>query len=434
MPQVQPPPPTKAPNPRWMWVAALGSITVAAAVTYWLWRSTPEVRGAFEVGWKIGAGVLAIYATWLGARRISLSEREHQRQLAADDHNRRHAEALLTRQMAADEALRQDAIARQITDLSSKASEQLGSDRPSVRIGGLTDLERLAQSHPALRQTVVDRICAYLRASVTADDGESEWDVRETAQKILRRHLCSAIESTYWENISLNLRGAHLLDFDLRLSTTLSCDFDNASFDGETVFEGSLFGSASFVGAKFNGTCFWTKAEFTSHANFTECSFSDVAGFHATHFTHEAQFRLAQFNRVHFSNAIFDMRADFRQASFSGTSTYYGTVFEDFVDFYGSTSEVIEFGDTLFKGTADFRRVKFAPPTLFQGVKFDSTPMFDPPTTDTRNKFEFTQSFVRARESKYQSKSRGLPQGWTLDTTPGSKYREIIRSSADEDY
>lgn len=135
VPQVQPPPPTKAPNPRWMWVAALGSITVAAAVTYWLWRSTPEVRGAFEVGWKIGAGVLAIYATWLGARRISLSEREHQRQLAADDHNRRHAEALLTRQMAADEALRQDAIARQITDLSSKASEQLGSDRPSVRIG-----------------------------------------------------------------------------------------------------------------------------------------------------------------------------------------------------------------------------------------------------------------------------------------------------------
>ncbi|MDQ2815014.1 MAG: hypothetical protein M3Z75_24975 [Actinomycetota bacterium] len=42
---------------------------------------------------------------------------------------------------------------------------ELGSDKAAVRIGGLTDLERLGQNNADMRQTVVDRICAYLLLS-----------------------------------------------------------------------------------------------------------------------------------------------------------------------------------------------------------------------------------------------------------------------------
>jgi hypothetical protein len=42
---------------------------------------------------------------------------------------------------------------------------ELGSDKAAVRIGGLADLERLGQNNADMRQTVVDRICAYLLLS-----------------------------------------------------------------------------------------------------------------------------------------------------------------------------------------------------------------------------------------------------------------------------
>jgi len=57
----------------------------------------------------------------------------------------------------------QDAAQRRITELYTKAVEQLGSDKAPVRLGGLYALERLGQDNPSQRQTIVNVICAYLR-------------------------------------------------------------------------------------------------------------------------------------------------------------------------------------------------------------------------------------------------------------------------------
>ncbi len=56
-----------------------------------------------------------------------------------------------------------DATERRITELYTKAVEQLGSEKAPVRLGGLYALERLAQDNPDHRQTIVNVICAYLR-------------------------------------------------------------------------------------------------------------------------------------------------------------------------------------------------------------------------------------------------------------------------------
>ena len=58
---------------------------------------------------------------------------------------------------------RRDATERRITELYTKAFEQLGNDKGAVRLGGLYALERLAQDNPPHRQTIVNVICAYLR-------------------------------------------------------------------------------------------------------------------------------------------------------------------------------------------------------------------------------------------------------------------------------
>jgi hypothetical protein len=56
-----------------------------------------------------------------------------------------------------------DATERRITELYTKAADQLGSDQAPVRLAGLYALERLAHSTVEHRQTIVDVICAYLR-------------------------------------------------------------------------------------------------------------------------------------------------------------------------------------------------------------------------------------------------------------------------------
>jgi hypothetical protein len=115
--------------------------------------------------------------------------------------NRRHAERVA-------EASESDAAARRVTELYTAAVEQLGSDKAPVRLGGLYALERLAQDNPdpsALRQTVVNVLCAYLRmpwappGDAPPEEAEEsiqvlyerrmqEREVRLTAQRILRDH------------------------------------------------------------------------------------------------------------------------------------------------------------------------------------------------------------------------------------------------------
>jgi hypothetical protein len=56
-----------------------------------------------------------------------------------------------------------DTTERRITELYTRAVEQLGSDKAPVRFGGLYALGRLGQDNPAHRQTIVNVICAYLR-------------------------------------------------------------------------------------------------------------------------------------------------------------------------------------------------------------------------------------------------------------------------------
>jgi uncharacterized protein YjbI with pentapeptide repeats len=359
----------------WVWSAIGGGITAGGIVTaaLWLTRATTH-KDALDVGMKVALATVGLLGVLLAVHRYKLSERvhelaeaEHRRQLKVDEANQKHADALLQRQIAADQAAREDAIARQITDLSSKASEQLGSDKAAVRIGGLTDLERLAQAYPDLRQTVVDRICAYLRTPVgrplqqtmdglgqdfmeQAEIARSiEFDVRRTAQMILTRHLYWPQDTdrprTFWDNILIDLRNAELSEFMMRYSRVTSAQFDNAKFFDHADFLGSTFDViCSFDGAIFNkGALFrsaalrdasFEKTSFKGFAIFTKSSFEDNADFSHAVFDLGASFEESHFKgTIHFDSAVFRGRASFRSASFGGESDFTRSVFHGAADF-----------------------------------------------------------------------------------------------------
>lgn len=80
-------------------------------------------QGAIQTGLALGAGIGAAITLMLAFRR------------------QRHQElaTLITAH---------DATERQVTELYTKAVEQLGSDKAAVRLGGLYALERVAQDNP----------------------------------------------------------------------------------------------------------------------------------------------------------------------------------------------------------------------------------------------------------------------------------------------
>ncbi|GAB2468445.1 hypothetical protein GCM10027187_40800 [Streptosporangium sandarakinum] len=304
-----------------------------------------------------------------------------------------------------------DATERRVTDLYTKAAEQLGHDKAAVRLAGLYALERLAQDNPGHRQTIVNVICAYLRMPYTppepapavdperdrgealraarrryraaragvvlpADpapqqedgDREGELQVRLTAQRILTTHLRddrpAGRRSTlptppiFWEGMSLDLTGATLIDFNL-----------NSGHATETVFkEATFIGDAWFDEATFTEDATFTRATFTGDARFDEATFIGDAWFRGVTFTRDAAFDRATFTGdTLFDEVTFPKDATFTMATFTGNATFYRATFARNATFNRAT----------FTGDATFTMARFILNAWFGGATFPGDAWFD---------------------------------------------------------
>ncbi|MGH3815342.1 MAG: pentapeptide repeat-containing protein [Pseudonocardiaceae bacterium] len=246
---------------------ALGAVIVlgigAVAWTVLLWRYTGAGAGV-ELDTIRTAGTLIVgaggfAALLLAARRQRSTELtlEHQREVA--------------------QANERDAAEQRLTELYTRAVDQLGAEKAPVRLGGLHALERLAQNNATQRQTVVDVICAYLRMPYTPPGDQApgedapedahrryeqrrqELQVRMTAQRVLGAHLKPAVAPTFWADIDLDLTEAHLHQLDLTRCHIRRAQFDGATFAGDARFEqaefsrtrGSRRGLLVLTGARF---------------------------------------------------------------------------------------------------------------------------------------------------------------------------------------
>ena len=286
------------------WMVAAAAIVVAGVA----WGATAallhEANGAkdpaaarvdaIKTGLSIGAGTGGVFALLLAVRR-----QWHQELTAAD--------ATL------------DAEARRITELYTRAVDQLGSYNAPVRLGGLYALERLAQDNRSQRQTIVNVICAYLRMPYTppadrppADDAPEpeqtrfatrtqERQVRLTAQHILTTHLQPGPDpdhpaTTFWSGTDLDLTGATLIDFDLTRCRPSDAVFDRAVFAGDALFDRAVFaGDALFDRAVFAGHALFEEAVFAGDALFDRAVFAGHAWFRRARFAGAAQFGGAEF-------------------------------------------------------------------------------------------------------------------------------------------
>ncbi|EWM15289.1 hypothetical protein KUTG_05593 [Kutzneria sp. 744] len=385
------------------WMVAV-AVTVVALVawgaTSWLLQVASTAKDpaaaqveAIKTGLSIAAGTGGVFALLLAVRR-----QWHQEVSTA-------ADATYKEQVAAD--TKADASARRITELYTKAADQLGSDKASVRLAGLYALERLAQDNEDQRPTIVQVLCAYLRMPYTPPkdvpepdatseqrqdhrDLVQEREVRLTAQRILVTHLCPGSDpdhpdSTFWPNTSLDLTGATLIDLDLSNCHLHIARFANAQFTGHAGFGGvrfaedAEFGGAVFTedawfsGTKFTGTAKFGGTRFGGNAQFGEAEFARDARFGGAVFGGTARFGMARFGRnAEFVEAEFAGTAEFGMARFGGTAGFGMARFGGDASFGLAqfTGDVTRFVQTQFAQNVEFVAAEFTGTAEFGGTRF----------------------------------------------------------------
>lgn len=211
-----------------------------------------------------------------------------------------------------------DAGERRITDLYSKAADQLGSDKAAVRLAGLYSLQRLAQDTPPLRQTIVNVLCAYLRMPTEAGDQEPE--VRRTAQHILRWQLRPHHPDDFWADIDIDLGGAVLDRFNFGNVQVRRAIFAGTTFAGWTTFKATRFDRfANFGGATFGESVDFEDVRFANTARFSGAKFNGVVAFDNATFLGPARFGGVRANGLEEvpDGAVFAEHASFTGATFS---------------------------------------------------------------------------------------------------------------------
>jgi pentapeptide repeat protein len=154
-----------------------------------------------------------------------------------------------------------DADERRVTELYSKAADQLGSDKAPVRLAGVYALERLAQDHPVHRQTIVNLLCAYLRMPYEPPRGPDDHErlqerlVRGAVQEVFETHLRPSVADRFWPDMDLTLTGAALEYFWFRDCQARDASFRHVTFHEIAAFRGSTFtGRTDFQDTHFTGT------------------------------------------------------------------------------------------------------------------------------------------------------------------------------------
>jgi hypothetical protein len=127
----------------------------------------------------------------------------------------------------------------QYADRYSRALEQLGSDNPDVKIGGIYALEGLALDSPRNHPTVMEVLTAYIREH-TKGRSQDDWylpsDVQAALTVVGRRKTEHDIRPVDLSSTDLrganlghaNLKGVWLMNAHLRRATLVAANLDEA--------------------------------------------------------------------------------------------------------------------------------------------------------------------------------------------------------------
>jgi TIR domain/Pentapeptide repeats (9 copies) len=205
------------------------------------------------------------------------------------------------------------------------AAEQLGSDKPAVRLAGVHAMAGLADDWEENRQTCIDMLCDYLRMPHPPDSGSAEERRQFLADQEVRHRIIRVITERLGEDARASWNGKV---FDFTGVILYGGDFSGARFNR---------GKVNFTGAEFKaGNVDFSRADFSG----AEVLFDNTIFSGGTVSFSEAKFRdgFIRFSEPRFAGSS----VYFHYAEFSG-----GTVRFDFANI---AAGVVSFGGAKFSG------------------------------------------------------------------------------------
>ena len=166
---------------------------------------------------------------------------------------------------------------RTLNERFATAADELGSDKPTVRLAGVYAMAGLADDWPENRQTCVEVLCAYLRMPYEPDPGQDAPEAQRLAFQAIRevRHTVIRVITAHLQDAAVSWQG---LNFDFTGVVFDGGDFGGARFSGGTVgFAGASSPAAGRLHrAEFSGgTVDFSYAGFSGgRVNFIGAQFS----------------------------------------------------------------------------------------------------------------------------------------------------------------
>ena len=265
----------------------------------------------------------------------------------------------------------------------SKAIEQLGNEKASIRTGGVYTLTRLVDDwleEESLSkverlkegQVIINNLCAYIRSPFTLASYYDE--LSKDAPKA--NGIYKDRKQDFYTDKAI---------FDSEADTRLS--IIKEIHDRLQISEESPWDSWSNFEYNFSGSTFFypinlTKSYYKKPVNFSGSTYKDLADFGGSTYQSWADFRSSAYqDQVNFSGSTYQ-----DQVNFSG-STY-----QDQVNFSGSTYQSwADFRSSAYQSWADFRSSAYQDQVNFSGSTYEKDAIFS--TSDSPSEYQVLAVF-----------------------------------------
>ena len=290
----------------------------------------------------------------------------------------------------------------------TKAVEQLGDEKSTVRMGGvytlvglvdewleeksLSDDQRLKEG-----QVIINNLCAYIRSPLTLASRanlQAEADVRLGIIKEIHDRLRGPKEETpgTWSDFEYDFSGSMFFyPVDLSYSYYLkSVNFSGSTYQNTADFSGSTYqNTASFGGSTYQRWANFSGSTYQGRVYFCGSTYQNTASFGGSTYLDRADFRGSTYwDEVDFGESTYLAWVDFGESTYLawvyfGESTYLawvyfgGSTYWDEVYFGGSTYwDWANFGDSTYQSEVYFYNSTYWGWADFRGSTYQSEVYF----------------------------------------------------------
>ena len=310
----------------------------------------------------------------------------------------------------------------------TKAIEQLGDEKSSVRMGGVYTLvglvdewleeESIRKYEDRLKegQVIINNLCAYIRSTFTLashydelskDSPTASYKDREQefytdkaefkAEADVRRGIIKEIHS--------RLRGAEINTPGVW--SEFEYDFSGSAFFYPVDLTNSYYmKTIKFDNSKYYYTANFSNSIYTDNVSFYGCTYSSNAIFSESTYNKEIDFYKCTYRRhAYFRNSTYIHAVNFSKSTFNGELRFSGSIF--FNKFIFSSHAFDEFDDLIDKSSRfTFDSSRFDQKSLFYENEYHKNTLFG---SKENNFYVYYENIDREYLQKNLETSEGVP-------------------------